>query len=208
MASLTSKQYRFAFILITSLFFLWGFAHNLDPVLIPHLKKSFTLTTTQATLVDTAIFFAYFVMAIPAGFIMKRFGYKAGIISGLLIFALGSFLFIPAANTQSYNFFLLALFIIGCGLTILESAANPYASSLGDPETSTQRLNLSQSFNGLAATVAPLVGVRLILTKGYTENELAAMTETARKVALASEASSVKMPYLILGIVLVGIALM
>lgn len=208
MPSLTTKKYRFAFILITSLFFLWGFAHNLDPVLIPHLKKSFTLTTTQATLVDTAIFFAYFVMAIPAGFIMKRFGYKAGIISGLLIFALGSFLFIPAANTQSYNFFLMALFIIGCGLTILESAANPYASSLGDPETSTQRLNLSQSFNGLAATVAPLVGVRLILTKGYSQNELVGMTDAARKVALASEASSVKTPYLILGLVLIFIALL
>lgn len=127
-------NYLFPFILITSLFFLWGFAHNLDPILIPHLKKSFTLTTVQSTLVDTAVFFAYFVMAIPAGFIMKKYGYKTGIIMGLLIFAFGSFLFIPAAKTQQYNFFLIALFIIACGLTILETAANPYASLLGDPK--------------------------------------------------------------------------
>src|SRR5476651_2868711 len=119
----------FPFILITSLFFLWGFAHNLDPVLIPHLKKSFTLTTVQATLVDSAVFAAYFIMAIPAGFIMKKYGYKSGIIIGLLTFALGSFLFVPAANTQSYTFFLVALFIIACGLTILETAANPYATA-------------------------------------------------------------------------------
>lgn len=208
MPSLTNKSYRFAFILVTSLFFLWGFAHNLDPVLIPHLKKSFTLTTTQSTLVDTAVFFAYFVMAIPAGFIMKKYGYKTGIISGLLLFALGAFMFIPAANFQQYNYFLIALFIIACGLTILETAANPYSSSLGDPETATQRLNLSQSFNGLAAALAPVIGVRVILTKGYTDAELAGMTEGARKLALASEASSVKLPYFILGMVLLLIAVL
>lgn len=206
MPSLTNKSYRFAFIMITSLFFLWGFAHNLDPILIPHLKKSFTLTTTQSTLVDSAVFIAYFIMALPAGIIMKRFGYKIGIITGLLFFAVGSFLFIPAADTQSYDFFLFALFIIACGLTILETAANPYASSLGDPETATQRLNFSQSFNGLAAAMAPVIGGKIILTKGYSEVELSAMTEAARKLALASEASSVKMPYFVLGAVLVLIA--
>jgi MFS family permease len=137
------------------LFFLWGFAHNLDPILIPHLKKSFTLTTTQSTLVDSSVFVAYFIMAMPAGFIMKRWGYKMGIIAGLLLFAIGSFLFVPAANHQSYNYFLVALFIIACGLTILETAANPYASKLGDPATATQRLNLVQSFNGLAVALAP-----------------------------------------------------
>src|SRR6187397_2426122 len=106
MPPLTEKSYRFAFILVTCLFFLWGFAHNLDPILIPHLKKSFTLTTTQSTLVDSAVFIAYFVMALPAGFIMKKFGYKIGIITGLLLFAIGSFLFVPAANLQSYDYFL------------------------------------------------------------------------------------------------------
>ncbi len=202
----TNKKYLIPFILVTSLFFLWGFAHNLDPILIPHLKKSFTLTTTQSTLVDSAVFIAYFLMALPAGFIMKRYGYKIGIITGLLFFAIGCFLFIPAANAQSYFFFLFALFIIACGLTILETAANPYAASLGAPETSTQRLNLAQSFNGLAAAMAPVIGARVILTKGYTDIELNAMSESARKIALASEASSVKTPYFILGAVLLLIA--
>ena len=203
-----NDAYLLPFILITSLFFLWGFAHNLDPILIPHLKKSFTLTTTQSTLVDSAVFIAYFIMALPAGFIMKKFGYKTGIISGLLFFAIGCFLFIPAANYQSYNYFLIALFIIACGLTVLETAANPYAAALGDPATATQRLNLAQSFNGLAAAVAPVIGARIILTKGYSDVELSAMTEAAKKIALASEASSVKTPYAILGFILLVIALL
>lgn len=198
--------YLFAFILVTCLFFLWGFAHNLDPILIPHLKRSFTLTTTQSTLIDSAVFIAYFIMALPAGFIMKRYGYKAGIIVGLLLFALGSFLFLPAADYQSYNYFLFALFIIACGLTILETAANPYAAALGNPDTATQRLNFAQSFNGLAAALAPVIGGRIILTKGHSDEELQAMTEAARTMALASEAASVKMPYLILGIVLLVVA--
>ncbi len=205
---MTKNKDLFPFILITSLFFLWGFAHNLDPILIPHLKKSFTLTTVQATLVDSAVFIAYFLMALPAGFIMKKYGYKTGIITGLLVFAFGSYLFIPAANRQQYVFFLVALFIIACGLTILETAANPYASSLGDPATSTQRLNFAQSFNGLAATLAPIIGGRIILTKGYTAAQLSEMTEQGRKLALAAEASSVKTPYFILGSVLVFIAIL
>ena len=205
---MTKNKALFPFILITSLFFLWGFAHNLDPILIPHLKKSFTLTTVEATLVDSAVFIAYFLMALPAGFIMKRYGYKTGIITGLLVFAFGSYLFIPAANTQQYTFFLVALFIIACGLTILETAANPYASSLGSPDTATQRLNFAQSFNGLATTLAPVVGAKVILTKGFTQAQLDSMTTGARKLALAAEASSVKLPYFILGSVLVLIAVL
>lgn len=201
------NRFLFPLILVTSLFFLWGFAHNLDPILIPHLKKSFTLTTVQATLVDSAVFIAYFLMALPAGFILKKYGYKTGIITGLLLFAFGAYLFIPAANTQQYSFFLVALFIIACGLTILETAANPYISSLGDAKSSTQRLNFAQSFNGLAAALAPIIGARIILTKGYSEEALNKMTAAARKIALAAEASSVKMPYFILGTVLVVIAI-
>lgn len=201
------NRFLFPLILVTSLFFLWGFAHNLDPILIPHLKKSFTLTTVQATLVDSAVFIAYFVMALPAGFIMKKYGYKTGIITGLLLFAFGAYLFIPAANTQQYSFFLVALFIIACGLTILETAANPYISSLGDAKSSTQRLNFAQSFNGLAAALAPIIGARIILTKGYSEEALNRMTAAARKIALAAEASSVKTPYFILGTILVVIAI-
>ncbi len=194
------------FILITCLFFLWGFAHNLDPILIPHLKKSFTLTTTQATLVDSSVFIAYFVMALPAGFIMKRWGYKMGIICGLLLFSFGAFLFVPAANKQSYQYFLFALFIIACGLTILETAANPYATALGDAKSATLRLNFAQSFNGLAVALAPVIGAKLILTKGYTDAQLATMTDVAKKAALAAEAGSVKLPYTILAFVLLAIA--
>lgn len=202
------NPYLIAFILVTSLFFMWGFAHNLDPILIPHLKKSFTLTTMQSTLVDSAVFAAYFFMAIPAGMLMKKYGYKVGIIIGLILFAIGCFLFLPAADHQSYNFFLVALFVIACGLTILETAANPYVTVLGDASTSTQRLNLAQSFNGLAAALAPVIGARIILTKGFTDTELNSMTEAARKIALASEASTVKMPYAILGIILLVIAVL
>ena len=198
---------RFAFILVTSLFFLWGFSNNLNPILIPHLKKSFTLTTTQSTLIDSAVYIAYFLMALPAGYVIKRFGYKIGIITGLMFFSGGAFLFIPAANTQSYIFFLFALFVIACGLGFLETAANPYAAALGPHETSTQRLNLAQSFNGLAAAIAPVIGARVILTKGYTESQLNAMASNAKRIALASEASSVKTPYFILGIVLLLIAI-
>jgi len=193
--------------MITSLFFMWGFVHNLDPVLIPHLKRSFSLSTLQASLVDSAVFIAYFVMALPAGFLLRKFGYKTGIIIGLSFFALGSFLFIPAADTHLYAFFLGALFIIACGLTILETAANPYASLLGPPETATFRLNFAQTFNGLAATLAPVIGVKVILIKGLSDEELSTMTASAREIALASEASSVKTPYLILGGIILVIAI-
>src|SRR4051812_9418828 len=148
-----SAKKNFAFILVTSLFFLWGFSNNLNPILIPHLKKSFTLSTTESTLIDSAVYVAYFVVALPAGFLMRRKGYKAGIVTGLVLFAIGAFLFVPAANMQSYTFFLFALFVIASGLGFLETAANPYAAKLGPRETSTQRLNLVQSFNGLAAAV-------------------------------------------------------
>jgi FHS family L-fucose permease-like MFS transporter len=158
------KQHSmFAFELITSLFYLWS--HNRDPILIPHLKKSFTLTTTQSALIDFGVYMAYFFMALPAGYIMKRFGYKTGIIRGLMFFSIGAFLFIPAANTQSYVFCLFALFVIGFGLFFLETAANPYAAALGTHETSTQPLNLALSFNGLAAALAPVIGARINLER-------------------------------------------
>src|SRR6188768_1536028 len=154
----------FAVILVTSLFFLWGFALNLNPILIPHLKKACQLTDVQSALIDSASYVAYFIMAIPAGLFMKRFGYKGGIIVGLLLFAFGAFLFYPAAETRLYAFFLGALFIIACGLTFLETAANPYITVLGDQEGATQRINFAQSFNGLAATLAPLIGGEFILS--------------------------------------------
>lgn len=205
----TGKQYLLPFILITSLFFLWGMAHNLDSILIPHLKKACELNNSQSTLIDTAVFFAYFIMAIPAGMLIKRFGYKNSIIIGLLVFAAGAFLFVPAANTRTYELFLFALFIIGCGLTILETSANPYAAILGPPESASKRLNLAASFNGLAAMVAPIVGSLFILSgTNYTPQQMDAMPEATRAAYLLEEASSVKMPYIILGTVLLLVALL
>lgn len=206
---MTAKKsaYILPFILVTSLFFLWGIANNLNGILIPHLRKALQLTNMQSTFVDTAVYLAYFLSAIPAGIILKRFGYKKGIIAGLLVFSIGAFLFIPAANNRNYDIFLLGLFIIGCGLTILETAANPYATKLGDPETATSRLNLAQSFNGLAAFMAPIIGTRFILSgKEYSGNELAMMPETSKLSYLSAEAASVKMPYALLGIFLLLIA--
>ncbi|WP_293889418.1 MULTISPECIES: L-fucose:H+ symporter permease [unclassified Sphingobacterium] len=206
--TLSNKRYLLAFVLIVSLFFLWGMAHNLNGILIPHLKKACQLDNSQSALVDTSIFFAYFIMALPAGYILRRWGYKLSIIIGLLTFSVGAFLFIPAADHRMYELFLLALFIIGCGLALLETAANPYAAVLGKPEAATHRLNLAASFNGLAAVVAPVIGTTFILSgTSYSENELAAMTESSRLAYLLHEASAVKMPYLILGLILVVVAL-
>ena len=202
-----SNNYLLPFILVTSLFFFWGFVHNLDPILIPHLRRAFSLTTLQASLVDSSVFIAYFIMAIPAGIVMKKYGYKTGILIGLGFFAVGCFLFVPAANTMQYAFFLGALFIVSCGLTILETAANPYATILGAPETSTQRLNFAQSFNGLAAFLAPITGGAFILSSHPAdEATLAAMSEQARTAYLLSETATVKMPYIILGFVILLVA--
>jgi FHS family L-fucose permease-like MFS transporter len=203
------KKYLLPFILITSLFFLWGMAHGLDGVLIPHLRKACELNNRQSTLIDTAIFFAYFIMAIPAGMIIKKIGYKNSIITGLLVFAAGAFLFVPAANTRTYELFLLALFVIGCGLTILETSANPYAAILGPPESSSNRLNLAASFNGLAVTIAPLIGGVFILSGvNHSTEEMAAMPEAAKASYLLQEAATVKMPYIILGTILVLVAIL
>ena len=204
-----SNKYLVPFILVTSLFFFWGLIINLDSILIPHLRKAFRLNTLQSSLVDSAVFIAYFLMAIPAGLIMQRLGYRIGIIIGLLLFATGSFLFVPAANTREYAFFLMALFVIACGLAMLETAANPYATVLGPEETATRRLNFAQSFNGLAVVVAPLIGRWFILSgKEYTEADLGAMSDQGRTVYLQSEASSVKGPYIIIGLVILAVAIL
>ncbi|GEO10138.1 L-fucose:H+ symporter permease [Segetibacter aerophilus] len=203
-----ANNFRFAIILLTSLFFLWGFALNLNPILIPHLKKACQLSDLQSALIDSASYIAYFLMAIPAGLFMKRHGYKGGIIVGLLLFAAGSFLFFPAAAARSYAFFLGALFIIACGLAFLETAANPYITVLGDPKTATQRINFAQSFNGLAATLAPLVGGLFILSgQTYTPQEEAAMSQQQLSNYLQTEANSVQIPFIIIGAVVLLVAI-
>lgn len=202
------NNYLLPFILVTTLFFLWGIANNLNGILIPHLRKALLLSNMQSTFVDTAVYFAYFIAALPAGWLLQKFGYKRGIITGLLVFSLGCFLFIPAAYSRTYEIFLAGLFIIGCGLTILETAANPYAAQLGDSNSSTARLNLAQSFNGLAVFIAPLIGTFLILSgKSFSNEELNAMSESARNSYLDQEAQSVILPYAFLGGFLLFIAI-
>jgi FHS family L-fucose permease-like MFS transporter len=204
----TGKKYLVPFILVVSLFFLWGMAHNLDSILIPHLKKACNLNNRESTLIDTSVFLAYFLMAIPAGMILKKWGYKSTMITGLLAFAFGAFLFVPAANNLSYLTFLTALFIIGCGLTLLETSANPYAAILGSPDKAAWRLNLAATFNGLAAPLATIVGRFILSGKSHTQDELAAMTDTVRNNYFLTEAATVKTPYIILGTVLVSVALL
>ncbi|SHN77054.1 L-fucose:H+ symporter permease [Chitinophaga sp. CF418] len=203
----TKKSYLFPFILVTSLFFLWALIHNMSPILIPHLKKACQLSDMQSAFIDSAVFAAYFLMALPAGAVMKKFGYKAGIILGLGLYALGAFLFIPAASTREYSFFLGALFIIATGLTFLETAANPYVSVLGSPETATTRLNLAQSFNGVGAMIAPILGAKFILSgTELSKEQIKAMSPDALQQYLVGEASTVKIPYLVIGVIVLLVA--
>lgn len=206
---MADRKTRLAIILITSLFFLWGFALNLNPILIPHLKKACQLSDFQSALIDSASYIAYFLIALPAGLFMKRFGYKAGITLGLLLFALGTFLFYPAAEMRHFGFFLLALFIIASGLTMLETAANPYITVLGDADSATQRLNFAQSFNGLAAFLAPLMGGAFILSgKSLSQQQQLSMTPLELNAYLDLEASSVQIPFIIIGIVVLLVAVL
>ncbi len=206
---MSDRKTRLAIILITSLFFLWGFALNLNPILIPHLKKACQLSDVQSALIDSASYIAYFLIALPAGLFMKRFGYKSGITLGLLLFAFGTFLFYPAAELRMFSFFLVALFIIASGLTLLETAANPYITVLGDSDTATQRLNFAQSFNGLAAFLAPLMGGTFILSgKTLSEQDQQSMSADQLNNYLAKEAASVEIPFLIIGIVVLLVALL
>lgn len=200
--SQNKSNYRIPFIVVTSLFFLWALAHNLNPILIPHLKRACTLSDMGSALIDSAFFIAYFVMAIPAGVVMQKFGYKFGILTGLILFSCGAFLFYPAASVISFPLFLMALFIIASGLTFLETAANPYITILGKPETATLRLNFAQSFNGLGAALAPLVGGLFILSGNQvTSDEIEAMSNLQRHAFFLEEAARVKIPYVIIGLV-------
>ncbi len=204
-----TNQYLIPFILVTSLFFLWAFLHNMNPILIPHLKKAGQLTDTQSALIDTAVYIGYFVMALPAGWFMHRYGYKKGILFGLILYAIGALLFLPAASGRSYLLFLTALFIIAAGATFLETVANPYITKLGNPATSERRLNFAQSFNGLGAVVAPLIGGQFILSGiEHSKEELNKMSPEALNTYLLSEAATVKPPYLVIAIVVVLVAIL
>ncbi len=145
------------FILITSLFFMWGFARAILDVLNKHFQEALSISITQSTLVQATTYLGYFLMALPAGILITRFGYRRGVVTGLLLFGIGALMFIPGASLMSFPIFLGALFVIGCGLVLLETSANPYAAELGDKATAASRLNLAQSFNGLGCILAPVI---------------------------------------------------
>lgn len=151
-------NYLMPFVLITTLFFLWGFAHSILDVLNKHFQDALSISKTHSALVQAVVYGGYFLMAMPAGEIIRRYGYRAGVVTGLLLYGIGALMFIPGERIMSFEFFLLSLFIIGCGLTCLETAANPYVTVLGDKESSERRINLAQSFNGLGWICGPLVG--------------------------------------------------
>ena len=155
--SLSSKQYAVPFILITSLFFMWGFARAILDVLNKHFQNELDITITQSSLIQVTTYLGYFLMAIPAGLFINRQGYRRGVVLGLILFGLGSLAFIPCSFAGTFYAYLIALFVIGCGLVFLETSANPYVTELGPKETSTARLNFSQSFNGVGSMFATLV---------------------------------------------------
>jgi len=204
---ITERRYVVPLILVTSLFFLWAFGVNLNDILIPHLKKAFHLTDFRSSLIQTAFFGGYFLAALPAGWLMERIGYRRGILVGLLACAAGALLFIPAASIRLYGFFLFALFVMACGQGVLEVAANPYVTILGPPESSERRLNLAQSFNSVGAVVTPIFGAAFILTGvEYSRAQFAAMTPAQLQAYEVAEAATVKLPYLIIAGLFIGVA--
>jgi FHS family L-fucose permease-like MFS transporter len=184
---------------------LWAFGVNMNDILIPHLKRAFGLSDFQSSFIQVAFFGGYFVAAFPAGWLMERIGYKKGILAGLLLCATGALLFVPASSIGVYEFFLFALFVMACGQSFLEVAANPYVTILGPAQSSERRLNFAQAFNSVGSVVGPAIGRALILTGvEYTPTQLAAMTAAQAAAYRASEAATVKIPYvLIAGIFLV-----
>ncbi len=181
-----NKNYTFALTSLTSLFFMWGFITCLNDILIPHLKGIFNLSYSQAMLVQFCFFGAYFIVSIPAGKIVKKLGFQKGIVLGLIVAALGCFAFYPAASMHSYPVFLMALFILASGITVLQVSANPYVSILGNAKTASSRLNMTQAFNSLGTTVAPFFGAYLILDQ---------VTES---MSATQQAESVQIPYVLL----------
>ena len=191
--------------LIVSLFFLWGVANNLNDVLVAQFKKAFTLSDFQAALVQSAFYLGYFIVALPAGAYMRRYGYKSAVVLGLCLYGVGALLFWPAATHAAYAMFLAALFVIACGLAFLETSANPYVTLLGPASSAAARLNLAQAFNPLGSIAGVLVGQHFIFTGvEHTPAELAAMSEAAREAFMRSEAAAVQVPYLVIGLGVIG----
>lgn len=200
-------NYRSALIALTILFFMWGLITSLNDILIPHLKALFTLSYTQAMLVQFCFFMAYFVMSFPAGFLVQKVGYKGGILVGLLVAAFGCMMFYPAAGMKSYPMFLTALFVMASGIACLQVAANPFVTALGSPETASARLNLTQAFNSLGTTIGPALGAMFILAVAVkSAPELQMLSPRELFDYEQAQIGAVQVPYLVLGGVLVAIA--
>lgn len=191
-AKFTDKKFMITLVFVTSLFMFWGIAITMADVLNKHFQHTMSLTKSQSAFVQFAVFGAYAVMGIPAGLFMKRFGYKKGVLLGLSLFAAGAFLFVPAANISSFAFFGIALFIVGCGLSTLETVAHPFVASLGDQRTSDQRINFAQSFNAVGAMLGPAIGSYFLLRNN---------------VEGSTDLTSVKMLYVVIGVVIVLVAI-
>lgn len=196
-----------ALAVVTSLFFMWGFVTALNDVLIPHLKSIFDLNYAKASLIQFAFFLAYFLFSIPAAKLIDHIGYKRTMVTGVLVMGAGALLFMPAAMVPSYPLFLGALMVLAGGITLLQVAANPYVAVLGPPKTASSRLNLAQAFNSLGTTIAPLLGGYLILNAAAKSiDALHQMSPEALQAYRVHEAASVKLPYLIIGLALVALA--
>ena len=196
--------YRAGFALIVSLFFLWAIANNFNDILIRQFQKALDLDRARAGLIQFVFYVGYFVMALPAGFVMRRFGYRAGILAGLALYAIGALLFWPAAELRAYWAFLGALFELASGATFLETAANPYIVAFGDPARASQRLNLAQAFNGFGAVLAPAIGGIFIFSGvEHDAGTLAGMSAAEQLAYRAAEARMVQTPYLILAAIVV-----
>jgi MFS transporter, FHS family, L-fucose permease len=208
-APITERKYILPFILVTSLFFLWSIGVNLNDVLIPHLKKAFDLTDFQSSFIQVAFFGGYCLAAFPAGRIMEKVGYKKGILIGLLICSAGTLLFLPAASSRAYGFFLLALFVMSSGQSFLEVGANPYVTVLGPTESSERRLNFAQSFNAVGAALVPTLGAAFILSGvEHTAAQRAAMSPQEVQAYITSEANMVKVPYLVITAIFLLVAVL
>lgn len=198
------------FVLVTVLFFLWGIPNNLNDVLIRHFMKSFEITRFQAGLVQSAFYMGYFLLAMPAAFLMRRAGYKFGFIVGLVLFGAGAFLFWPAALAGSYAFFLLALFVIASGLSFLETASNPFIAQLGDPNSSERRLNFAQAFNPLGAISGALIGTVFIFSGVELTPQQVAAKQTGHtyQAYLQTETLRVVKPYIVIGAIALAWAIL
>lgn len=201
------RTYTTALVVLTSLFFMWGFITCLNDILIPHLKTVFSLNYTQVMLIQFTFFAAYFIVSLPSGIVVDRIGYQRGIVIGLVAAGVGCLMFYPAAASRSYAVFLSALFVLASGITLLQVSANPYVAVLGRPETASSRLTLTQAFNSLGTTIAPLFGSMLILAvAAKSPSQLAAMTPAGLASYQQAEAASVQLPYVGLAVTLFAIA--